>query len=173
MKDVVANPITELHSAFTRGEYNLVVGKAENLCAENPANGAAWHLMGAALLALSDGTGARSCLEKAARFLPASADLWDHLCAALTLCKEYDEAQKCCEKSLKLQPGRIHALMNGAKNAIAKGDERLVLEYADRLILAGGAGKALGLRHRADGLRRLGRKEESLAACEELLLLYL
>lgn len=172
MKDVIANPITELHSAFIRGEYSLVVEKAENLCAKNPANGAALHLMGAALLALSDGAGARRCLETAARFLPASADLWDHLCAALTLCKEYDEAQKCCEKSLKLQPGRVHALMNGAKNSQAKGDERLVLEYADRLIAAGGAGIAVGLRHRADALRRLGRKEESLAACEELLLLY-
>jgi predicted O-linked N-acetylglucosamine transferase (SPINDLY family) len=163
--------VTSLHAAFARGEYRSVVDSAQNWCELEPSAGAAWHLRGAALLALNEAEEARACLETASTMLPFSADVWDHLCGALTLCGEYNAAEECCRKSLKLQPKRLSALLNGAKNARDRGDDTQVLTYADRMIVLGDAGRLAGLRHRADALRRLGRREESLEACRKLRLL--
>lgn len=157
-----------LHAAFGRGEYRTVADTAQAWCAQQPSSGVAWHLRGAALLALNEAEDARNCLETASRLLPFSADVWDHLCGALTLCGKYDAAEECCRKSLKLQPKRLSAMLNGAKNARDRGDDLQVLSYADRAIAVGGAGRLAGLRHRTDALRRLGRREEALEACRKL-----
>lgn len=111
---------------------------------------------------------ALECYDAAAQLGNADADLWNDRAFTLLEMGRFSEAQESAGKALELEPKHYAALCNLGKAELELGENARALELADRAIALDPLEEE-GILLRAESARRLGRREEAVAAYRKVL----
>jgi len=98
-----------------------------------------------------------------------NADFWDHLGAAHMMAHRHVEADEAFSKCLALGGGYQETLLNAVHNARQGGNATQQLRYACRLMSFNADVRPEGLLQAASALGKLGRTDEAIAICRQLL----